>query len=196
MRLPPKALPTSRRSRSIVAIVIVSQCPHAPVVGVSKRRRGYGLCAYASRRAPAASMPRMKCTGERPPVEPRGAVTPPPTFAPLVALWIAAYAGLRSDCVYVRAEVGRSQRRWFGSFQISQCFTNGYRLAAFAAKPANVVLERGTQFGEWPPFAQRGVPQSVTTGTSPRSCRPRRIASERFQEGAPRRDSISFQCRV
>ena len=67
----------------------------------------------------------MKSTGETPPVEPRGAVTPPPTLAPGVAAWIAAKAGLSRAWVYVRALVGRSQRRWFGSFQISQCFTNG-----------------------------------------------------------------------
>jgi hypothetical protein len=105
--------------------VIVSQCAQPPDVGVSKRLSGYGLCAYASSRAPAWSIPRMKSTGEIPPNPARGAVTPPPTLAPGVALWIAAYAGFRSVCVYTRAEVGRSQRRWFGSFQISQCFTNG-----------------------------------------------------------------------
>ena len=86
----PNALPTSRSSRSIVAIVIVSQWSQPPVDGVSKRRSGYGLCAYASSRACAAPMPRMKSTGETPRYAPRGAVTPPATFAPGVARWMAA----------------------------------------------------------------------------------------------------------
>ena len=41
-------------------------------------------------------MPAIQATGETPPVEPRGAVPPPATTAPLISLWIAVYAGLRS----------------------------------------------------------------------------------------------------
>jgi hypothetical protein len=49
---------------------------------------------------------------------------------------------------------------------------------------------------ERPPFAQRGVPQIVTTGTIPRSSRPRRISSDRLHEYAPCRGSSSFQFSV
>ena len=93
MRFAPKLRDTSRSSRSSVAIVIVSQCAQPPVNGVAARSSGYGWCAYASRRARAARMPRMKSTGDSPPDEPRGAVTPPATMVPRLARWIAAYAG-------------------------------------------------------------------------------------------------------
>jgi hypothetical protein len=103
-------------------------------------------------------MPRIHCTGDTPPAEPRGAVTPPPTRTPALERWMAAYAGLSSLVTYVPGLVGRSQRRWFGSFQISQSFTHGYRVAAAAAKAAKDDPETGAQLGERPPFAQRGVP--------------------------------------
>src|SRR5215213_7238937 len=80
---------------------------------------------FRSWRAPAARIPAIQRTGETPPVEPRGAVTPPPTSAFRRTAWIAAYAGLSSFWVYTCGEVGRSHRRWFGSFQISQRRTNG-----------------------------------------------------------------------
>jgi hypothetical protein len=84
-------------------------------------------------------MPRIQATGETPPALPRGAVTPPPTFALGLAAWIAAYAGLSSFATYVAGLVGISQRRWFGSFQTSHRRTQGYRSAAAVAKPAMLV---------------------------------------------------------
>jgi hypothetical protein len=41
------------------------------------------------------------------------------------------------------ALVGRSQRTWFGSFQISQRLTHGYFCAAAVAKSPKVVAEVG-----------------------------------------------------
>ena len=111
---------------SIVAIVIVVQLLQPPFNGVSRfGSSGYGLCAYASSRAWAARIPPIHATGETPPVEPRGAVPPPATCAPGIAAWIAAYAGFSSRVVYTAAVVGRSQRTWLGSFQISQRLTHG-----------------------------------------------------------------------
>src|SRR5262245_11322363 len=121
----PNARRTFVRRRGSVAIVIVVQWSQPPDVGVSPRRSGYGLGAYASSCACAFFMPAIHATGERPPVEPRGAVTPPPTSDRGLARWIAAYAGLSRRCVYTAGDVGRSQRRWFGSFQIAQRCTNG-----------------------------------------------------------------------
>ena len=62
--------------------MIVSQCSQPPVDGVSNGRadRDCGRTRPGAR-SPAA-MPRIQATGETPPVEPRGAVTPPPTLAP------------------------------------------------------------------------------------------------------------------
>jgi hypothetical protein len=121
----PNALRTCTSSRGSVAIVIVVQWSQPPLVGVSPRRSGYGLCAYASSRACAFAMPSIQSTGETPPVAPRGAVTPPATWDPGLTAWIAAYAGFRSFVTYVAGVVGRSQRRWFGSFQIVQSRTYG-----------------------------------------------------------------------
>src|SRR5919109_3364584 len=119
IRFGPNAAWTSWRSFGSVAIVIVRQPLQPPAHGVSVcGLSGYGLCAYASRRAPARFIPWIQSTGETPPAFPRGAVTPPPTWAPRCTAWIAAYAGLSSRVVYTIGEVGRSQRRWFGSFQI------------------------------------------------------------------------------
>ena len=43
---------------------------------------------------PARSMPRMKSTGDIPPLPPRGAVTPPPIMSERLTCLIARYAGL------------------------------------------------------------------------------------------------------
>ncbi len=59
-------------------------------------------------------------------------------------------------------DTGRSQRLWFGSFQISQCRTNRYRVAAARANSSIESLRNGAQLGVRPPFAQPGVPQIVT----------------------------------
>ena len=73
----------------------------------------------------ARPIPRMNATGDSPPVPPRGAVTPPATFDDGDAAWIAAYAGLSRRVTYCVGEAVDSQRRWFGSFQIVQRWTNG-----------------------------------------------------------------------
>ena len=41
------------------------------------------------------------------------------------ASWIATYAGLSRRVTYCTGEAVESQRRWFGSFQIVQWWTNG-----------------------------------------------------------------------
>ena len=88
-------------------------------------RAGYGWCAYASRRAWAAFMPRIHASGPTPPVFPRGAVTPPATSAFGCARWIAAYAGLRSRFTYTLGDGVDRPSRWFGSFHTVQSRTNG-----------------------------------------------------------------------
>jgi len=85
-------------------------------------------------------MAAIQAIGETPPLEPRGAVPPPATCAPRIALWIATYAGFRSFVVYTEAVVGRSHLTWFGSFQISQRRTQGYWLAAAEANALKVAL--------------------------------------------------------
>ena len=65
-----------------------------PVNGVSAGESGCGWCAYASRRAPARPIPRMKSTGDIPPLPPRGAVAPPATEARGITDLIAEAAGL------------------------------------------------------------------------------------------------------
>src|SRR5437660_12909967 len=91
----PNARVTSAIRRGSVAIVIVEQCAQPPLVGDSHGSSGYGLCAYASSRACAFAIPVIHATGETPPAEARGAVTPPPTSAPGWTRWMAAYAGFR-----------------------------------------------------------------------------------------------------
>src|SRR5438045_2390644 len=91
---------TRPTSLAIVAIVIVVHWLQPPVNGDSRfGSSGYGLWAYASSRACAARMPRSHAVGETPPVDPRGAVPPPATFAPAICAWIAVYAGLRRRVV-------------------------------------------------------------------------------------------------
>ena len=59
--------------------------------------------------------------------------------------------------------------------------TNGYRLAAAYAKSANVRESFGAAFGLALPFAQRGAPYSVTSGSMPRACNPLSTSSAAFQ---------------
>src|SRR3954454_23108260 len=83
--------PASASSFGSVAIVIVAQRSQPPVNGVSVRGyAGYGLCAYASRRAWRPCIERMNATGETPPAPAIGPVTPPPTSAPGDTACIAA----------------------------------------------------------------------------------------------------------
>ena len=138
--------------------MIVVQRLQPPLDGVSPGASGYGLCAYASSFACAACIPAIHASGETPPVDARGAVTPPATCDCGLTRWIAAYAGFSSVCVYTFGDVGRSQRRWFGSFQTVHRWTNEYRDAAVRANAANVVFDVGAQFSLCPPFAHRGVP--------------------------------------
>src|SRR6187401_1816319 len=113
----------------------------------------------------------MKSTGDMPPRPPRGAVAPPATIARGMTSLIAAAAGLSSLTTYVVGEGGRSQRRWFGSFQTIQRRTQGKRAAAAPAKDAKDAAERGGTLAPRPPFAHAGVPQIATTGSmsEPRS---------------------------
>src|SRR4051812_41370150 len=104
----PNARSTESSRRGSVAIVIVVQWPQPPEVGVSRGASGYGLCAYASSRACAFFIPAIQSTGDTPPLEPRGAVTPPATFDPGLARWIAANAGLSSRAVYTEGDAGTS----------------------------------------------------------------------------------------
>src|SRR5574337_325960 len=103
------------------------------------------------------------------------------------------------------AVVGRSQAGRFGSFQIVQSSIHGYRAAAADAKLAKVDAEFGAQFGGAPPFAQLGVPTSVTTTEVPALWRAFRTVSEVRQRyarssgsraSAGRRRAIRSQCSV
>ena len=112
-------------------------------------------------------MPRMKSTGDIPPLAPRGAVAPPPIDALGMTPLIAAPPGFSSFVTYATGEGGRSQRRWFGSFQTIQRRTHGNRSAAARAKEANDADACGGTFGLPPPLAHDGVPQIATTGSIP-----------------------------
>src|SRR3954468_18569205 len=90
----PKSRFTSAMSFGSVAIVISVQRQQPPLVGVSPWRTGYGFCAYASRSACAARMPRIHAIGETPLGVLRGDVTPPATTFRELADLSARYAGL------------------------------------------------------------------------------------------------------
>ena len=89
----PNARRVSVRSRSSDAIEIVEQWSQPPADGDSAGDSGCGWCAYASSRAPARPMPRMKSTGDVPPGPPRGAVAPPAIDARGMTALIASAAG-------------------------------------------------------------------------------------------------------
>ena len=76
-------------------MLIVSHREQPPVNGVSAGESGCGWCAYASSRAPARPIPRMKSTGDVPPEPPRGAVAPPAIDACGITSLIAAPAGVQ-----------------------------------------------------------------------------------------------------
>src|SRR6476646_1089068 len=119
MRARGNVRPTSLINRSRFAIV--SAAHEQPVRrGVSPGESGYGLCAYASRVAPAAPMRRRKERADMPACPPRGAVTPPATRARGDADLMPRYAGLRILDTYVSGETGLSQVALFGSFQTTQ----------------------------------------------------------------------------
>src|SRR6186713_1263067 len=101
-------------------------------------------------------MPRMKSTGDIPPLAPRGAVAPPPIDALGMTPLIAAPPGFSSFVTYATGEGGRIQRR-----------THGNRSAAARAKEANDADACGGTFGLPPPLAHDGVPQIATTGSIP-----------------------------
>src|SRR6187402_190936 len=137
-------------------------------------------------------MPRIQSTGETLPAPPRGAVTPPPTRFARFARLSATYAGLSSTRTYVLGLVGRSCQYLFGSFQITQRRTYGYRFAAAYAKFANELGLVGAQFAARPPFAQRGAPTSVTTGAMPRARSPPSRTSPADQRYAGSRCDVGF----
>src|SRR2546423_11693558 len=90
IRLAPKSRATARRRLGSVAIVSVWQLPQPPLHGVSVcGLTGYGLCAYASRRAPPRAIPSIQSREETPPAFPPGAVTPPPPTPLLFTAWVA-----------------------------------------------------------------------------------------------------------
>src|SRR5919106_104925 len=96
----PKARFASLISFGSVAIVISVQRQQPPLDGVSPGRTGYGFCAYASRNACAARMPRIHAIGDTPVGVLRGDVTPPATRLRRLASFSARYAGLSSLVVY------------------------------------------------------------------------------------------------
>ena len=123
---------------------------------------GAGACACRGSSSPA----------RRRPLEPRGAVTPPATFAPGIHGVDRRVAGIE-ELADIRRRRRRAQparlvrlvpHRATGSPSCS-----GSRPCA--AKPANAAAP-GAKFGVLPPFAQRGEPTSPTTAGMPRSCRP------------------------
>src|SRR5919201_5586703 len=116
----PKLRFTSATSFGSVAIVTSVQRQQPPLVGVSPARTGYGFCAYASRSACAARMPRIHAIGETPLGVLRGDVTPPATRLRGFADFSARYAGFRRRVTYSRGEFGIRNVRTFGSFQIVQ----------------------------------------------------------------------------
>src|SRR6185312_15537593 len=106
---------------------------------------------------------------------------------------IAAPPGFRSFVTYTAGDGGRSQRRWFGSFQTIQRRTHGNRSAAARAKEANDVDAFGGTFGLPPPLAHEGVPQIATTGSIPAVRSASSSSPSRAQSYVPCSVSISYQ---
>jgi hypothetical protein len=124
-------------------------------------------------------MPAMNFEGDMPLGLFRGEVTPPPTTLRRLARWSIRYAGFNTCRTYSFGDTGRAKSGVFGSFQIVQSRTHGYRFAAAYAKLAKPL--RGSQFGVRPPFDQRGAPQSVTSAAIPCARRPFSTASNCVQ---------------
>src|SRR5919204_1620369 len=186
-RLGPKSRPTSASRHW--RFPIVSQRLHGSVsagasICLRPTGRGYGWCEYASKRAPAARIPRMNVIADSAVRVARGEVAPPATRFAGSRACSASNAGFRRRWTYTRGEFGRSPPRWFGSFQISHMCTHGYRFAAAVTNDASAALLFGAHGGRRPPFAQAGVPHTVKSTAIRCACKPSRTASLELQSYA------------
>ena len=108
------------RSFLIVAIVIHGQFLQPPLDGVSDGCRGVGVVGIGVE--PRAGGGHAADPGDRcdTPAAPFGPVAPPPTRACGSTAWIPLVRGVEQVPDVDAAFVGLSQRRLFGSFQITQ----------------------------------------------------------------------------